>query len=95
MITVKEIQRTVIAHFGLREIEMISRRRARKVARPRQIAMTLAYQLTPHSLPEIGRDFGNRDHTTVMHAIKTIERLYKEDKALKKAVDAIRAELCV
>ncbi len=92
-VSVAHIQQTVVAHFGIRDIEMVSRRRARRVARPRQIAMTLAYELTPHSLPEIGRQFGDRDHTTVMHAIKTIEHLCRVDAALKQDVETIRAQL--
>lgn len=74
-ITIDEIQRRVSEHFKIRQAEMVSARRAREVARPRQIAMYLAKQLTPRSLPEIGRKFGGRDHTTVIHAVRQIERL--------------------
>ena len=74
-ITIDDIQRTVSAHFNIRQSEMVSARRARAVARPRQIAMYLAKRLTPRSLPEIGRRFGGRDHTTVIHAVRQIERL--------------------
>jgi chromosomal replication initiator protein len=74
-ITIDEIQRRVSEHFKIRQAEMVSARRAREVARPRQIAMYIAKQLTPRSLPEIGRKFGGRDHTTVIHAIRQIERL--------------------
>jgi chromosomal replication initiator protein len=74
-ITIDEIQKRVSEHFRIRQAEMVSARRAREVARPRQIAMYLAKQLTPRSLPEIGRRFGGRDHTTVIHAVRQIERL--------------------
>lgn len=74
-ITIDEIQRRVSEHYRIRQAEMVSARRAREVARPRQVAMYLAKQLTPRSLPEIGRKFGGRDHTTVIHAIRQIERL--------------------
>jgi chromosomal replication initiator protein len=83
-ITIDEIQRRVSEHFKIRQAEMVSARRAREVARPRQIAMYLAKQLTPRSLPEIGRKFGGRDHTTVIHAIRQIERL----RGLDTEIDA-------
>ena len=69
-VTIEEIQKRVAEHFNIRLSEMYSSRRARAVARPRQIAMYLAKQLTARSLPEIGRKFGGRDHTTVMHAVR-------------------------
>ena len=78
-VTIDEIQKRVADHFKIRHAEMISARRARVVARPRQIAMYLAKQLTPRSLPEIGRRFGGRDHTTVIHAVKQIEKLRAAD----------------
>ena len=78
-VTIDEIQKRVAEHFKIRQAEMVSARRARVVARPRQIAMYLAKQLTPRSLPEIGRRFGGRDHTTVIHAVKQIERLRAAD----------------
>ena len=78
-VTIDEIQRRVADHFKIRHAEMVSARRARVVARPRQIAMYLSKQLTPRSLPEIGRRFGGRDHTTVIHAVKQIERLRAAD----------------
>ncbi len=74
-VTIDEIQRRVSDHYKIRQAEMVSARRAREVARPRQVAMYLAKQLTPRSLPEIGRKFGGRDHTTVIHAVRQIERL--------------------
>lgn len=81
-VTIDEIQKRVSDHFKIRQAEMVSARRARAVARPRQIAMYLAKQLTPRSLPEIGRRFGGRDHTTVIHAVKQIERLRAADSEI-------------
>jgi chromosomal replication initiator protein len=78
-VTIDEIQKRVSDHFKIRQAEMVSARRARVVARPRQIAMYLSKQLTPRSLPEIGRRFGGRDHTTVIHAVKQIEKLRAAD----------------
>lgn len=85
-ITIDEIQKRVCEHFRIRTAEMVSARRAREVARPRQIAMYLAKQLTPRSLPEIGRRFGGRDHTTVIHAVRQIERLRGEDSEIDNDV---------
>jgi chromosomal replication initiator protein len=70
--------------------DMLSARRARAVARPRQVAMYLTKQLTPRSLPEIGRKFGGRDHTTVMHAIRRIEELRAVDAALNDDIELLR-----
>ncbi len=81
-ITIDEIQKRVSEHFHIRHAEMVSARRAREVARPRQIAMYLAKQLTPRSLPEIGRRFGGRDHTTVIHAVRQIEKLRASDSEI-------------
>lgn len=80
-LSIAAIQQATAEHFRVALIEMVSARRARHVARPRQVAMFLARELTPLSLPNIGRRFGNRDHTTVMHAIRTVERLCVEDTA--------------
>jgi chromosomal replication initiator protein len=88
-ITIDEIQKRVSEHFRIRQAEMVSARRAREVARPRQIAMYLAKQLTPRSLPEIGRRFGGRDHTTVIHAVRQIERLRGIDSDIDKDVRAL------
>lgn len=92
-ITIDEIQRQVAAHFNLRLADMSSARRSRVIARPRQIAMYLAKQLTPRSLPEIGRKFGGRDHTTVMHAIRVIDEMRKGDPAFAEDVDLLRRML--
>jgi chromosomal replication initiator protein len=92
-ITIDEIQRKVSDHYRIRQSEMMSARRAREVARPRQIAMYLAKQLTPRSLPEIGRRFGGRDHTTVIHAVKQIEKLRKADAELDADVRLLLRQL--
>ncbi len=89
-ITIEEIQKRVAEHFGVKLADMHSARRARVVARPRQVAMYLAKQLTPRSLPEIGRRFGGRDHTTVMHAIRKIEELRTADSVLNEDVEMLR-----
>ncbi len=92
-ITIDEIQRKVAEHFNLRLTDMHSSRRARNVARPRQIAMYLAKQLTSRSLPEIGRKFGGRDHTTVMHAVRKVEELIDADAQIAQDTDVIRRAL--
>ena len=88
-ITIDEIQKKVAEHYTIRIADMHSARRARQVARPRQVAMYLAKQLTPRSLPEIGRKFGGRDHTTVMHAVKRIEELHNEDPSIRKDLEML------
>ncbi len=90
--TIDEIQKKVAEHFNISVKEMQSSRRARTVARPRQIAMYLAKQLTSRSLPEIGRKF-DRDHTTVMHAVRKVEELILEDASLAENVEALRRTL--
>jgi len=92
-VTIDEIQRRVCDHYRIRHAEMSSARRAREVARPRQIAMYLAKQLTPRSLPEIGRRFGGRDHTTVIHAVKQIEKLRATDAELDADVRLLLRQL--
>jgi len=92
-VTIDEIQRKVAEHFNIKFAEMTSSRRARVVARPRQVAMYLAKQLTQRSLPEIGRKFGGRDHTTVMHAVRQIEKLAQIDRALAEDVDVLQRML--
>ncbi|HBM91340.1 MAG TPA: chromosomal replication initiator protein DnaA [Rhodospirillaceae bacterium] len=89
-ITIDEIQKKVAEHYNIRIADMHSARRARAVARPRQIAMYLAKQLTPRSLPEIGRKFGGRDHTTVIHAVRKIEELSAYDPAFREDVDLLK-----
>jgi chromosomal replication initiator protein len=92
-ITIDEIQRKVAEHYTLRLSDMHSSRRSRNVARPRQIAMYLCKKLTPRSLPEIGRKFGGRDHTTVMHAIRKIEEMSDADIAFADEVKLITRKL--
>ena len=92
-VTIDEIQKRVAEHFNIRLGEMTSDRRARAVARPRQVAMYLAKQLTTRSIPEIGRKFGGRDHTTVMHAVRKIEELKSTDPALAEDVELLRRML--
>ena len=87
--TIDEIQKKVAEYFNISVKEMQSSRRARTVARPRQVAMYLAKQLTSRSLPEIGRKF-DRDHTTVMHAVRKVEELILEDSSVAENVDALR-----
>ena len=93
IITVDKIQNTVSNFFNIPLVEMLSQRRSRPLARPRQIAMYLAKKMTTRSLPEIGRRFSNRDHTTVIHAVKTITRLSEKDDEMKKNIDQLRGLL--
>ena len=92
-VTIDEIQRKVAEHFNLRVADMYSERRARAVARPRQVAMFLAKSLTQRSLPEIGRKFGGRDHTTVMHAVKKVEELMASDHGFAEDIELLRRTL--
>lgn len=92
-ITIDEIQKRVAEHYSIKISDMHSSRRARVVARPRQVAMYLAKQLTPRSLPEIGRRFGGRDHTTVMHAIRKIEELRASDSVISEDIELLRRQL--
>ena len=92
-ITIDEIQKSVAAHFNIRISDMHSARRARSVARPRQVAMYLAKQLTTRSLPEIGRKFGGRDHTTVMHAVRKVDELREHDPGFAEDVELLRRML--
>ncbi|ATY30580.1 chromosomal replication initiator protein DnaA [Sphingomonas psychrotolerans] len=92
-ITIDEIQRAVSSHFEVKQIDLISERRAVAIARPRQIAMYLAKRLTTRSLPEIGRKFGNRDHSTVIHAVRRIEELRGKDVEIDGAVRTLMRSL--
>jgi chromosomal replication initiator protein len=92
-ITIEDIQKRVAEHYNIRISEMHSARRARAVARPRQVAMYLAKQLTSRSLPEIGRKFGGRDHTTVMHAVRRIDELRQTDSNLAEDIDLLKRML--
>ncbi len=93
VITVDKIQNVVSNYFNIALSEMLSQRRSRPLARPRQIAMYLAKKMTSRSLPEIGRRFANRDHTTVIHAVKTISRLSEQDDEMKKNISQIKSLL--
>ncbi len=93
VITVDKIQNVVSNYFNIPLSEMLSQRRSRPLARPRQIAMYLSKKMTSRSLPEIGRRFANRDHTTVIHAVKTITRLSEHDDEMKKNIGQIKSLL--
>ena len=93
VVTVDKIQNIVSNYFNIPLSEMLSQRRSRPLARPRQMAMYLAKKMTTRSLPEIGRRFANRDHTTVIHAVKTISRLLEQDDEMKKNINQIRSLL--
>ena len=93
IITVDKIQNVVSNYFNIALSEMLSQRRSRPLARPRQIAMYLSKKMTSRSLPEIGRRFANRDHTTVIHAVKTITRLSEQDDEMKKNLSQIKSLL--
>ncbi len=93
IVTVDKIQNTVSNYFNITLNDMLSQRRSRPLARPRQIAMFLAKKLTTRSLPEIGRRFANRDHTTVIHAVKTITKLSEKDEEMKKNLVQIKSLL--
>ena len=83
-VSVEGIQKTVAEYFKIKMADMHSKKRSRNLARPRQVAMALAKDLTQMSLPEIGEAFGNRDHTTVLHACRTIASLRKHDNGLNR-----------
>lgn len=93
LVTVENIQRTVAEYFKIRLADLLSKRRSRSIARPRQIAMSLAKELTTHSLPEIGDAFGGRDHTTVLHACRRIEALRMEDFRVREDYQNLRRTL--
>ena len=92
-ITIDDIQKATAEHYGMKQADLISERRNRSIARPRQAAMWLAKQLTTRSLPDIGRRFGGRDHTTVLHAVRRIEALRGEDAGLARDLEALTRKL--
>ena len=92
-ITIDDIQRKVADYYNLRLSDLLSARRSRQIARPRQVAMYLSKILTTRSLPEIGRKFGGRDHTTVIHAVKRVEGLRDSDSAIQEEVDLLTRSL--
>jgi chromosomal replication initiator protein len=84
LVTIDNIQRTVAEYYKIKVADLLSKRRNRSVARPRQIAMALSKELTNHSLPEIGDAFGGRDHTTVLHACRKVKSLREETHDIKE-----------
>ena len=92
-VTIESIQKIVCNHFEINLREMLSERRSRYLVRPRQIAMYLTKNLTSKSLPEIGREFAGRDHTTVIHSVKTIHKLKDKDKEISKAIEKIKNKI--
>lgn len=92
-VTIDDIQKKVAEHFNIRFTDMHAAKRSRTVARPRQIAMYLAKKLTSKSLPEIGRSFGGRDHTTVMHGVRKVEELIEQDPSVSADVEMLRRML--
>ncbi|WP_442754216.1 chromosomal replication initiator protein DnaA [Methylocystis sp. JAN1] len=89
-VKIDDIQKLVASHYNISRADILSSRRTANVVRPRQIAMYLSKQLTLRSLPEIGRRFGGRDHTTVLHAVRKIEELVAKDKSLAEVIDLLR-----
>src|SRR6202000_679189 len=82
LVTIENIQKTVAEYYKVKVADLLSKRRSRSIARPRQVAMALAKELTNHSLPEIGDHFGGRDHTTVIHACKRVKELRESDRRI-------------
>ncbi len=89
-VRIEDIQKVVSQHYNVSRADLLSARRTRTIVLPRQIAMYLAKNVTPRSLPEIGRRFGNRDHTTVLHAVRKIENLLESDKKLSQEIELLR-----
>ncbi|MEM8839503.1 MAG: helix-turn-helix domain-containing protein [Pseudomonadota bacterium] len=87
---IEDIQRTVASHFNISKADLVSQRRTRAIVRPRQIAMFLCKTMTPRSLPEIGKRFGGRDHTTVIHAVQKVEELMAADRGFSDDVELLR-----
>ena len=87
---IEDIQRIVARHYNVSKTELLSNRRTRTIVKPRQVAMYLAKVMTPRSLPEIGRRFGGRDHTTVLHAVRKIEDLSGNDNSLAQELELLR-----
>ena len=90
---IEDIQRVVSKHYNVSKADLLSARRTRTVVRPRQIAMYLSKQMTPRSLPEIGRRFGNRDHTTVLHAVRKIEEMVNADRVLHDELEGLKRQI--
>jgi chromosomal replication initiator protein len=92
-VRIEEIQRIVARQYNVSRSDLLSARRTANVVRPRQIAMYLAKTLTLRSLPEIGRRFGGRDHTTVLHAVRKIENLIGNDTTLAAEIEVLKGQL--
>jgi len=92
-VTIENIIKTVCHYFNINVREMLSQRRSRYLVRPRQIAMYLTKNLTSKSLPDIGREFAGRDHTTVIHSVKTIDKLRGRDEEMSKAIEKIKNKI--
>jgi chromosomal replication initiator protein len=92
-IRIEDIQRVVSKHYNVSRSDLLSSRRTRTIVRPRQIAMYLSKMLTPRSLPEIGRRFGGRDHTTVLHAVRKIEELAASDNTLQQEIEMLKRNI--
>jgi chromosomal replication initiator protein len=92
-VRIEDIQRIVSKHYNVSKADLLSARRTRTVVRPRQIAMYLSKQMTPRSLPEIGRRFGNRDHTTVLHAVRKIEEMVNADRVLHDELEGLKRQI--
>jgi chromosomal replication initiator protein len=84
LVTIENIQKTVAEYYKIKVSDILSKRRSRSIARPRQLAMALSKELTNRSLPEIGNAFGGRDHTTVLHACRKIQQLREESHDIKE-----------
>ena len=89
-VRIEDIQRIVARQFSVSKNDLLSNRRTRAIVRPRQIAMYLAKTMTPRSLPEIGRRFGGRDHTTVLHAVRKVEEMAGQDQKLAREIELLK-----
>jgi chromosomal replication initiator protein len=92
-ITIDDIQKATAEHYAMKQADLLSERRNRAIARPRQAAMWLAKQLTTRSLPDIGRRFGGRDHTTVLHSVRKVEQMIKDDVELAQEIELLKRML--
>ena len=93
LVTIQNIQKTVCDYYQVRHSDLLSKKRNRSIARPRQVAMSLSKSLTRHSLPEIGDAFGGRDHTTVIHACKKITELTQSDSRIEEELKQLTRKL--
>jgi chromosomal replication initiator protein len=89
-IRIDDIQKVVASHYNVSKHDLLSARRTRAIVRPRQIAMYLAKTMTPRSFPEIGKHFGGRDHTTVLHAVRKVEELAAADEMLTQEIELLK-----